>query len=112
MSEFPPEFKFSRKIKNSSGLFYNCKNLYKTVIPNTFWPNTNFVERIINMSNTFNTNPTNQSGISTISGTLSESVIDILWNDKTKYWVVSNVFPSTVLPLPSPTGELSGWVVQ
>lgn len=81
------------------------------VIPDTFWPKTNFVERIINMSNTFNTNPTNPN-INTISGNLSESVQDILWKDKTKYWVVSDVFPTTVSPLPPSTGELSGWVVQ
>lgn len=64
------------------------------------------------MSNAFNTNPPAlDSTTPLLSGILTESTQNILWNDKTKYWVVSDVFPTTVSPLPSSTGELSGWVV-
>jgi hypothetical protein len=113
LCEFPPGFKLSRKIKSINGLFYNCHSLYLTDFPSDFWPKLNFYEYFINMSNAFNTSPPDlNSTTSLLSGILTASIQKILWDDKTKNWVVDNVFPPTVTTDPVALDIPPGWFVS
>lgn len=88
LTELPKTFVLFNKIVSIAGLCFNCIKLKE--IPMSFWPASVFSNRVVDISNAFNIDPTKYSADDYLLSCTLPS--DILWKSGYNMFIYNNIF--------------------